>query len=152
MADTFDKPTRSRIMASIKGKNTKQEMLVRKGLHFLGFRYRLHNSQLPGKPDLVFAKYKAIIFVNGCFWHGHHCHIFHWPSTHPEFWRKKIETNKYRDARNIAACIQKGWKVLVIWECALKGKTRRKPEEVIQTTANWILYDSISTEITGNNI
>ncbi|RYD72327.1 MAG: DNA mismatch endonuclease Vsr [Sphingobacteriales bacterium] len=149
MSDTFDKPTRSRIMASIKGKNTKPEMLIRRGLHFLGFRYRLHNSKLPGSPDLVFAKHRAVIFVNGCFWHGHDCHIFHWPKTRTDFWRTKIERNKQRDTKNLIAYEKMRWKVLIIWECSLLGKTRRKLNEVVHTTANWLLYDSQSAEIKG---
>ncbi len=142
---------RSKQMASIKSKNTSLEILVRKGLHHLGFRYRIHNKILPGKPDLVFTKHHAVIFVNGCFWHGHACHIFHWPKTRTEFWREKIVTNKLRDEKNISACIYLGWKVLVIWECALKGKTHRKFNEVIYTAANWLLYDSQSAEIEGRN-
>lgn len=144
-------PARSKLMATIKSKNTSLELLVRKGLHRLGFRYRLHNKILSGKPDLVFPKHHAVIFVNGCFWHAHGCHIFKWPSTRVEFWKEKIGTNKIRDERNIQACIATGWKVLVIWECALKGKTRRNLNEVIHTAANWLLYDSQSAELEGKN-
>lgn len=149
MTNEHDPSQRSLLMKSIKHKNTSIEILVRKGLHKLGLRYRLHNKMLPGKPDLVFTKHHAIIFINGCFWHGHNCHIFHWPKTKVEFWREKIETNRLRDQKNINTCINKGWKVLVIWECALKGKTRRKYNEVIHTTANWLLYDNQSAEIKG---
>jgi len=149
MVGSLDPSNRSKLMASIKSKNTSPEMMIRKGLHHLGYRYRLHNKKLPGKPDLVFARHCAVIFVNGCFWHGHHCHIFHWPTTRPEFWQKKIQTNKLRDQSNIDACIRKGWKVLVVWECALKGKTRRRTNEVIHTAANWLLYDSQNAEIEG---
>lgn len=149
MPDTFDKPTRSRIMASIKGKNTKPEMLIRKGLHFLGFRYRLHNPKLPGSPDLVFSKHLAVIFVNGCFWHGHDCHIFHWPKTRTDFWKSKIERNKQRDIKTAIAYKKMQWRVLTIWECSLVGRTRRNFNEVIHTAANWLLYDSQSAEIKG---
>jgi len=137
------------MMAGIKHKDTCSELFIRKGLHKLGFRYQLHRKDLPGKPDLVFPKHHAVIFVNGCFWHAHGCHIFKWPSTRTEFWKEKIGTNKIRDERNIQACISMGWKVLVIWECALKGKTRRQPNEVIHTAANWLLYDSLNAEIEG---
>lgn len=147
--DTVDKVKRSEIMSGIKSKDTRGELSIRKGLHKLGFRYQLHRKDLPGKPDLVFPKHRAVIFVNGCFWHAHNCHMFKWPSTRVDFWKEKIGTNKIRDARNFQACIALGWKVLVIWECALKGKTRRNLDEVIHTTANWLLYDSQSAEIEG---
>jgi DNA mismatch endonuclease (patch repair protein) len=149
MVDVVGSLKRSEMMAGIKGKNTRSELFIRKGLHKLGFRYQLHRKDLPGKPDLVFPKHHAVIFVNGCFWHAHGCHIFKWPSTRTEFWKEKIGTNKIRDERNIQACISMGWKVLVIWECALKGKTRRQPNEVIHTAANWLLYDSLNAEIEG---
>jgi DNA mismatch endonuclease (patch repair protein) len=149
MVDVVGSLKRSEMMAGIKGKNTRSELFIRKGLHKLGFRYQLHRKDLPGKPDLVFPKHHAVIFVNGCFWHAHGCHIFKWPSTRTEFWKEKIGTNKIRDERNIQACISMGWKVLVIWECALKGKTRRQPNEVIHTAANWLLYDSQNAEIEG---
>jgi DNA mismatch endonuclease (patch repair protein) len=149
--DIVDKTTRSAMMSGIKHKNTRNEIIIRKRLHKLGFRYQLHRKDLPGKPDLVFPKYHAVIFVNGCFWHAHGCHIFKWPSTRVEFWKEKIGANKIRDERNIQACIAMGWKVLVIWECALKGKTRRNLNEVIHTAANWIMYDSQSAAIEGKN-
>lgn len=150
--DKVSSEKRSTMMAGIKGKNTRGEIAIRKGLHKLGFRYQLHRKDLPGKPDLVFPKHHAVIFVNGCFWHAHGCHMFKWPSTHADFWKEKIGTNKIRDARNIQACIALGWKVLVIWECALRGKTRRNFDEVINTTANWLLYDSQSAEIEGKTL
>ena len=147
--DKFSSEQRSVMMAGIKSKNTRGEIAVRKGLHKLGFRYQLHRKDLPGKPDLVFPKHHAVIFVNGCFWHAHGCHIFKWPSTRVEFWKEKIGANKIRDERNIQACESLGWKVLVVWECALKGKNRRNLDEVIHTAANWLLYDSQSAEISG---
>jgi DNA mismatch endonuclease, patch repair protein len=147
--DIVDKSKRSIMMAGIKDKNTRGEITIRKALHKFGFRYQLHRKDLPGKPDLVFPKHGAIIFINGCFWHAHGCHIFKWPSTRTEFWRDKIGKNKIRDERNIQSCISMGWRVLVIWECALKGKTRRNLNEVIHTTMNWLLYDTQSAEIMG---
>ncbi len=149
--DVVDKQKRSEMMSGIKGKDTRGELAIRKGLHKLGFRYQLHRKDLPGKPDLVFPKYHAAIFVNGCFWHAHGCHLFKWPSTRIEFWAEKIGSNKIRDERNTQAYISMGWKVLTIWECALKGKTRRNLNEVIHTTANWLLYDSQNAEIEGRN-
>lgn len=151
MVDLVSSEKRSDMMAGIRAKNTRAEILIRKGLHHLGFRYQLHRKDLPGKPDLVFPKHRAVIFVNGCFWHAHGCHLFKWPSTRVEFWKEKIGSNKIRDVKNIVDCTNKGWKVLVIWECALKGKTRRKLDEVIHTTANWLLYDSQNAEIEGRS-
>lgn len=149
MVDVVDTAKRAMMMAGIKGKDTKAELLIRKGLYQLGFRYRLHRKDLPGKPDLVFSKHKAAIYVNGCFWHGHDCHLFKWPSSRPEFWKEKINSNVERDKRNLTACANDGWKTLTIWECSLKGKTRRNLNEVIHTAANWLLYDAQSAEIRG---
>lgn len=150
--DVVDKQKRSEMMSGIKGKDTRGELAIRKGLHKLGFRYQLHRKDLPGKPDLVFPKYNAVIFVNGCFWHAHNCHLFKWPSSRPEFWQEKINSNKIRDANNFNKYIDLGWKVLIIWECSLKGKTRRNLNEVINTAANWLLYDSQNAEIEGRLI
>jgi len=147
--DVVDKQKRSSMMAGIKNKNTKGELLIRKSLHKLGFRYQLYRKDMPGKPDLVFPKFKAVIFVNGCFWHAHDCHLFKWPSSRPEFWQEKISSNKIRDEINLEKLTDLGWKTLVIWECALKGKTRRDLNEVIHTAANWIQYDSQNAEIEG---
>lgn len=152
MADVHDDVTRSHNMSCISGKNTKPELTIRKGLHGQGFRYRLHNPLLPGKPDMVFPKYGAIILINGCFWHQHECHLFKWPSTRKEFWRKKILSNKERDKRNLETYQQLGWKVLVIWECALKGKERRPINEVIHTAANWLQFDNTTAEIIGKKL
>ena len=151
MVDVVDKKSRSRMMSGISGKNTKPEMLIRKGLHRRGFRYRLHKSDLLGKPDLVFPKYKAIILINGCFWHQHDCHLFKWPSTREEFWRKKILGNKARDERNLKIYSELGWKVLVIWECAIKGKTRRPLSEVIETAVEWLQLDTQNSEVSGRS-
>lgn len=147
--DVVDKQKRTAMMSGIRGKNTSGELLIRKALHARGFRYQLHRKDLPGKPDLVFPKFKALIFINGCFWHAHSCHLFKWPSTRPEFWRTKITQNHRRDQRNFQECIELGWKVLVIWECAFKGKTKRPLTEVVHTAENWLLYDSQSAEISG---
>lgn len=149
--DVVDKQKRSSMMAGIKGKDTKAEISVRKGLHKIGFRYQLHRKDLPGKPDLVFPKFQAVILINGCFWHAHNCHLFKWPSSRPEFWQEKISSNKVRDKINIEKLTSLGWKVLVIWECSLKGKTRRDLNEVIHTAANWLQYDSQNAEIEGRN-
>ena len=101
MTDIVDKATRSRMMSGIRGKDTRPEVLVRKALHALGFRYRLHNKSLPGKPDLSFPKYKAVIFIHGCFWHGHSCRYFKVPKTRTDFWQDKINSNRLRDAQQL---------------------------------------------------
>lgn len=150
MTDIVDKTTRSRMMSGIKGQDTKAELLIRKGLHNLGFRYRIHYKKLPGKPDIVFPKYKAIILINGCFWHGHHCHLFKWPSTRNEFWKTKIEGTMGRDKRNIAYYHESGWRVLVIWECALKGKTRIPIDQLLPQITSWLQFYPSSSEISGN--
>ena len=119
--DVHDKKTRSYNMSRIKGKNTKPEELVRKFLFSQGFRYRKNDAKLPGTPDIVLPKYKTIIFVNGCFWHGHiNCKYFVVPKTNTEFWLNKIETNRQRDARKIFELQSLGWRVIVLWECQLK--------------------------------
>ena len=125
MADVHDKATRSNNMSRIKGKDTKPEMLVRKFLHAHGFRYRLHVKELPGRPDIVLPKYKTVIFVHGCFWHGHEgCTYFVVPKTRTEWWVNKINQNKYRDADKYRALIDDCWKVIIIFECALKKCNR----------------------------
>ncbi|KGD65116.1 DNA mismatch endonuclease Vsr [Alcanivorax nanhaiticus] len=138
MADVVDKATRSRMMAGIKGKDTKPEMLIRSELHRRGFRFRKNVKDLPGKPDIVLPKYKAVIMVNGCFWHGHECHLFKWPATRPEFWREKIGGNKARDLRNIKELEFLGWRVRVVWECEIKGKSSEELGHLLSSIADWI--------------
>lgn len=119
--DVHDKETRSYNMSCIKGKNTKPEEIVRKYLFSQGFRYRKNDKKLPGTPDIVLPKYKTVIFVNGCFWHGHEgCRYFVVPKTNTEFWVNKIEANRQRDIRKINDLQALGWKVIVVWECELK--------------------------------
>ncbi|AOY87825.1 very short patch repair endonuclease [Marinobacter salinus] len=118
--DSVSKAKRSEIMGKVRGKNTSPELHVRKLLHSLGFRYRLHRGDLPGKPDIVFAKKQKIIFVHGCFWHRHEgCSMARFPKSREEFWRKKFEDNKARDARNVCELERQGWSVLIVWECEL---------------------------------
>lgn len=123
MADIFTKRKRSEVMSRIRGKDTKPEVSFRKALHRLGFRYRLHAKGLPGKPDIVLPKYRTAIFVHGCFWHGHRpCKVYRLPKTNREFWAEKIAGNRSRDRRNVKALLGDGWRVAVVWECALQGK------------------------------
>lgn len=149
MPDIVTPAVRSRMMSGIRGANTKPELALRKGLHARGFRYRLHDRSLPGTPDLVFPKYHAVLFAHGCFWHGHDCHLFKWPSTRPEFWRAKINRNKEVDARSAAALTKAGWRQGVVWECALKGRTRRPLSEIVDRCAEWLTTDSTRLEIRG---
>lgn len=122
--DIVDNQTRSRMMSGIRGKNTHPEMFIRRLLHSKGFRYRLHPKGLPGIPDIVLPKYKCVIFVHGCFWHGHECHLFKLPSSRRAFWEEKINRNQKRDKENKQILISLGWRVLSIWECSLRGKER----------------------------
>jgi DNA mismatch endonuclease, patch repair protein len=113
--------TRSRIMRAVKGQDTTPELSVRRLVFSMGYRYRLHRKDLPGKPDLVFPRLRKVIFVHGCFWHGHDCaRGARAPKVHAEYWQKKIRRNRVRDAANIAALEFDGWQVAVIWECELK--------------------------------
>ena len=121
MTDVRNKETRSFNMSRIKGKNTKPEMLVRKFLFANGFRYRLHDTKLPGKPDIVLPKYNTVIFINGCFWHGHKgCPYFVIPKTRTEWWLQKIKGTRTRDKAAEIALNVMGWKVITLWECRLK--------------------------------
>jgi len=121
MADIHNKATRSYNMSQIKATNTKPEMLVRKFLHASGFRYSLHKKTLPGKPDIVLPKYKTIIFIHGCFWHGHtNCKYFVVPKTRTQWWLDKINRNKANDEKAVKALKKDGWKIITIWECSLK--------------------------------
>jgi DNA mismatch endonuclease (patch repair protein) len=125
MTDVHDIKTRSYNMSHIRGKDTKPELLVRKYLHSLGYRFRLHYVKLPGKPDIVLPKYKLVIFIHGCFWHGHEgCKDFVIPKTRTDWWLKKISANKNRDVDNLAKLTQMGWKVIAIFECQLKYNTK----------------------------
>lgn len=127
MADIFTQETRSYVMSRIRSTNTTPEMIVRKFLHAQGFRFRIHQKTLVGKPDIVLRKHNSVIFVNGCFWHGHvSCKLYKPPKTRSGFWRKKISNNKKRDAMYIKALRRQGWKVMVIWECKLHSKKRAK--------------------------
>lgn len=124
MVDTVDKETRSRIMSRVRGKDTVPEMTVRRLVFSLGYRYRLHDSRLPGKPDLVFASRRKVIFVHGCFWHRHDgCALARLPKSRTEFWARKLAGNKERDMKNQAALRELGWRALVVWECGLSDQS-----------------------------
>ncbi|MFW5869687.1 MAG: very short patch repair endonuclease [Planctomycetota bacterium] len=122
--DNLSGQQRSEVMSRIKGKDTKPELVIRKALHTLGYRYRLHRRDLPGTPDIVFPKYKTAVFVNGCFWHFHECELFQMPKTRTEWWRKKLEGNRRRDRKNLQVLMEKNWRVCIIWECFFRGKRK----------------------------
>jgi DNA mismatch endonuclease, patch repair protein len=148
MADVVDAATRSRMMSGIRGKNTKPEMLVRRGLHRRGFRFRLHERNLPGKPDLTFPRYKATVFVHGCFWHGHACPVFRWPASRPEFWHAKIGRNQSNDKQHREKLLASGWRVCIVWECALR-KPEMDREDCLNRLADWLCGESGFLEIVG---
>ncbi|WP_343217445.1 very short patch repair endonuclease [Hoeflea sp. YIM 152468] len=149
MVDIVTREVRSRMMSGIRGKNTKPEMVVRKALHAAGFRYRLHDKRLPGNPDLVFPKYRAVVFVHGCFWHGHDCHLFRLPSTRSDFWCRKIAGNVERDRKAVQALENTGWRTGIIWECAVKGRTRLPIDTVLKNVEKWLSSVSSRLEVRG---
>jgi DNA mismatch endonuclease (patch repair protein) len=153
MADVLSPAQRKLNMQRIRGKDTKPEMLIRRGLHAAGFRFRIHKKDLPGKPDLVFPKYKAVIFINGCFWHGHACDQFKVPTTRTEFWINKIDINRQRDKRNIEALTSLGWRVLVVWECSLRGRGRLPTATVLSKCSDFLtVAEEYYINITGSSL
>ncbi len=149
MTDIVNPEKRSRMMAGIKGKNTKPEILIRSQLHRLGFRFRVHDSSLPGRPDIVLKKYNAIIFVHGCFWHRHYCHLFKWPKTRKEFWEKKINGNAERDRKVLRSLSDMGWRICIVWECSVKGSKKLAIEDVADAISGWLQGDENILEISG---
>ena len=150
MTDVHSKETRSKNMSAIKSKNTKPELLIADILNQINVSYRSHDGTLPGKPDFVIPTYRAVIFVHGCFWHGHDdCHLFKLPKSRKEFWNKKITDNKTRDMRNIKELKKEGWWVLEIWECSLKGKTKLAFDDLVKSIEHWVLYEMKSKSIRG---
>lgn len=149
MADVVSKEARSRMMSGIRSKDTRPELFVRKGLHALGFRFRLHDKRLPGKPDIVLPRYRAAVFVHGCFWHGHDCHLFKTPKTRADFWAPKIASNQQRDRDAYEALSRLGWRIAEVWECATKGKTRLAPQSIVETLSDWIKSDQRFLRVIG---
>jgi DNA mismatch endonuclease, patch repair protein len=151
MPDIVSKAKRSEMMSGIRGKNTRPEIIIRSALHKAGFRFRLHTGALPGKPDLVLPRYRAAILVNGCFWHGHDCHLFKWPGTKKEFWRTKILKNRSNDEKVLRALDAQDWRVLQIWECALKGREMLSVERIVDEVTGWLWSEESYHEIRGRN-
>lgn len=143
MADIVSKQVRSRMMSGIGGKDTKPELALRKALFAKGFRYRLHVRDLPGRPDIVFPKWRSVIFVHGCFWHRHPgCKYTTTPSIRTEFWRAKFEGNVARDQRNILLLDEMGWHVAVIWECEIKADLY----SIVEDIGEWLVSDLPKTQ------
>lgn len=152
MADIVDRKTRSRMMSGISGKNTKPELLVRKALFAKGYRYRLHDKKLPGKPDIVLPKYKTVVFVHGCFWHGHeNCYLFRLPKSRTDFWKSKIESNIDRDRTNENSLLFAGWRIVNIWECALKGRHRPDFDSVVNQVEYFLLKSNTDQLVIRGN-
>lgn len=149
MTDTVSPEKRSDVMSRVRSKDTKPELQIRRGLHAQGFRYRLHAKHLPGKPDLVFRRFKSVIFVNGCFWHGHSCPRCRMPSSNSEYWKRKVARNAERDVANRRSLLDEGWRVLTIWECALTGKSKLGLNQVIALASAWLLSTESMCEIKG---
>ena len=133
MVDTVSKEKRSYIMSQVKGFNTKPEVLVRKFLFRNGFRYRVNVTSLPGRPDIVFTKFKTVIFINGCFWHGHDCKKGRLPKTNTEWWESKIKRTRENDKRAVDRLRKENWRILIIWECNLKGNKTQSSLEKLKT-------------------
>ena len=147
--DTVDKATRSKIMASVGQKDTGPEILLRSALHKCGLRYRLHDRNLPGSPDLVFPRFSAVIFVHGCYWHSHGCYRSTIPKSRRGFWIKKFKDNKDRDERKIRQLLEKGWRVQIVWECALAGKNSRPVDFIVDAVCAWLNGADARAEISG---
>jgi DNA mismatch endonuclease (patch repair protein) len=150
MTDVLTPDQRRLNMSRIGGRNTRLELVLRRGSHALGLRYRLQVPELPGRPDLVFPRYRAIILVHGCFWHGHDCPLFKLPATRADLWATKIAGNKARDARTMNALRATGWRVFTVWECSLRGRVRQPASEVLASCAAFVIGDIQWGTLAGN--
>ena len=150
--DTVSREARSRMMAAVRSKNTAVEFSIRRQLFARGFRYRLHPRELPGRPDMIFPKYHAVIFINGCFWHNHDCRFPRLPATRRAWWKKKLEGNRKRDAVVLSALSEMDWRTLVIWECSFRVPTAHRPaalEVVTRRATRFLLSNQRNLEIRG---
>jgi len=147
LVDRLSREQRSKNMSSIRSKDTQPEMAIRRGLHARGFRYRLHSSAFAGKPDLVLSKYHAVIWIHGCYWHGHDCGEVKLASSNKAYWVPKIETNRSRDIRNRVAVDSAGWRHLTVWECSFRRKGSIVLDEVLSLVERWLLSNSSSAEL-----
>ncbi len=148
--DTVSGDVRSKIMKSIRSRNTKPELIVRKSLFAMGYRYRVNDRRLPGSPDIVFPKYHAVINVHGCFWHGHGCYLFKQPETREEFWKNKIESNRRRDQAAVVSLLDDNWKVAIVWECAVRGKSHLEEiGNLASALSDWLQCGGSYIEFSG---
>lgn len=145
MADVLTPLQRRFNMSRVRGRDTKPEMALRRALHGRGLRFRLHRRDLPGRPDLVFPRYRVCLLVHGCFWHGHGCTLFQWPASRESFWRQKIAGNRRRDGEARTRLANAGWRVLIVWECALRGPARLDFQSLVDECAAFIGDASIPT-------
>ena len=151
MTDVHSQEQRRLNMSRVRARDTKPEMILRRGLHARGMRFRLHRKDLPGRPDMVFPRYRAVLFVHGCFWHGHCCHLFKWPQTRKEFWREKIRKNRERDRNNVRCLRECGWRVLTVWECAIRGPERMVLDDLFDLCATFLPEkEKVQAEISGD--
>ncbi len=148
--DIVSKETRSRIMARVGQKDTGPEILLRSALHRTGLRYRLHDRTLPGSPDLVFPRFRSAVFIHGCYWHSHGCHRSTVPKSRREFWEEKFRANRRRDARDAALLRERGWRVMIVWECALIGKHASEPKNVAERVRVWLAGVEERGEVSGH--
>jgi DNA mismatch endonuclease (patch repair protein) len=149
MVDIVPADVRSRMMSGIRAKDTRPELVLRRALHARGFRYRLHDRTVSGTPDLLFPKHCAVLFVHGCFWHLHDCHLFKLPSTRTEFWSEKLARNRDHDISVVRELKEAGWRVGVVWECAFKGRTRLPVDTIANTCATWLKSGEDTLEVRG---
>ena len=147
--DTVSHEVRSRMMSGIRTRNTKPEVLFRKGLHRRGYRYRLHPSYVPGKPDFVLPRHRVAAFVHGCFWHQHDCALFKMPSTRREFWRTKLDRNRERDKEVAERVALAEWRLLTVWECAIRGRYQIGLDRALEQVEQWLPTTEQAIEIRG---
>jgi len=152
MADVHSSEIRSKNMRAIRAQDTAIEQRIALLLKDRGFSFRVQDNNLPGRPDFVLTEHQAIIFVHGCFWHRHHCYLFKLPATRTEFWTGKINSNVERDRRYVRQLQESGWKVLIIWECALRGKLRLTDQDLLERLEEWLLAMPASAEIDHQGI
>ena len=149
LADVLTPEQRRLNMSRIQGTDTKPEILLRRALHRCGLRYRLYSRDLPGRPDLVFPRYRAVVFVHGCFWHGHCCPAFRWPKGNSMFWQRKIKRNIERDWQTRQNLLAQGWRVMTVWECAFRGRRRMSADVVASAVADWLEHGAAVGGIEG---
>ena len=139
MPDVLNEEQRRFNMSRVRGRDTKPELAIRRGLHARGLRFRLYHKNLPGRPDLVFPGHRAVVFVHGCFWHGHDCRMFVWPKTRTLFWQEKIGKTRNRDQSTLKILRDRGWRVLTVWECALRGPARCRIDDLLIRCEDFVL-------------